>query len=43
VIPMPTLPQVEGVHALELLCNDEPVGSLRVIVEEMKEGSDEQM
>lgn len=37
VIPMPMLPQVKGVHALELLCDDEPVGSHRVIVEETEE------
>jgi len=37
VFPMPSLPHVAGVHALELLCDDEPLGSYRVIVEEMKE------
>jgi len=40
VLPMPMLPHVAGVHALELLCDDEPLGSHRVIVEEMKEGND---
>jgi hypothetical protein len=40
VLPMPMLPHVAGVHALELLCDDEPIGSHRVIVEEMKEGDD---
>ena len=40
VLPMPMLPPVAGVHALELLCDDEPVGSYRVIVEERKEGDD---
>lgn len=40
VLPMPTLPPEAGVHALELLCDDEPIGSYRVIVEEMKEEDD---
>jgi hypothetical protein len=40
VLPMPMLPHVAGVHALELLCNDEPIGSHRVIVEEVKEEDD---
>ena len=40
VLPMPTLPLVAGIHALELLCKDEPIGSLRVIVEEAKEEVD---
>ena len=39
VIPLPALPQEAGVHALELLCNDEPIGSYRVIVEEQEETS----
>ncbi len=34
VLPMPPLPTHPGVHALELLCDDEPVGQLRVLVEE---------
>ena len=38
---MPMLPCVAGVHALELLCDDEPIGSYRVIVEERKEEDDE--
>ena len=41
VLPMPMLPCVAGVHALELLCDDEPIGSYRVIVEERKEEGDE--
>jgi hypothetical protein len=40
VLPMPALPLVAGVHALELLCEDEPIGSHRVIVEEVKEAGD---
>jgi len=40
-IPMPPLPMSKaGVHALELLCNDEPVGSLRITVQEIKENDD---
>ncbi len=43
VLPLPTLPQMAGVHALELLCDDEPIGSHRIIVEEReaKEGHDD--
>jgi len=37
VLPMPNLPTEAGVHALELLCDDAPVGSLRIIVEEVLE------
>ena len=40
VLPMPMLPLVAGVHALELLCDDEPIGSHRIIVEETKEDGD---
>ena len=40
VLPMPMLPHVAGVHALELLCDDEPIGSHRIIVQEVKEGHD---
>jgi hypothetical protein len=40
VLPMPMLPHLAGVHALELLCDDEPIGSHRVIVEEIKERDD---
>jgi len=40
VLPMPKLPPVAGVHALELLCNDEPIGSHRITVEELKERGD---
>lgn len=36
VLPLPSLPPVAGVHALELLCNDEPIGSHRVLVEEAR-------
>jgi len=41
VLPMPMLPHVAGVHALELLCNDEPIGSHRIIVEELEEEGDD--
>jgi hypothetical protein len=34
VLPMPTLPMNPGAHALELLCDDEPLGAFRIIVEE---------
>jgi len=35
VLPMPVLPTPhKGVYALELLCGDEPVGSVRVVVDE---------
>ena len=40
-VPMLRLPHVAGIHALELLCDDEPIGSHRVIVEENKEDNDE--
>ena len=40
VLPMPMLPHVEGVHAIELLCNDELIGSHRIILEGIKEGGD---
>lgn len=36
-LPLPPLPHISGVHALELLCDDEPLGSHRVIVEEIPE------
>lgn len=36
IVPMPPLPtSIAGVYALELLCNDEPIGALRIIVEEL--------
>ena len=43
VLPMPMLPHMPGVHALEFLCDDEPIGSHRIIVEEIeaKEGHDD--
>lgn len=37
VLPMPSLPTIAGVFALELLCEDEPIGSLRIIVEELRD------
>jgi hypothetical protein len=37
VLPLPMLPHEAGAHALELLCDDEPVGSHRVIVQEVNE------
>jgi hypothetical protein len=40
VLPMPPLPPNPGIHALELLCDDEPIGSLRITVEERKEDED---
>jgi len=41
VLPMPRLPtERPGTHALELLCDDEPVGSLRIIVNELPENDD---
>jgi len=37
VLPLPPLPtEKSGVYALELLCDNEPVGSLRVVVQEVK-------
>lgn len=37
VLPMPRLPTPHpGVFALELLCDDEPVGALRIQVEEIE-------
>jgi hypothetical protein len=35
IIPMPELPLHVGPHAVELLCDDEPLGAFRVIVEEL--------
>ena len=41
-IQMPPLPTKKaGIHALELLCNDDPIGSLRITVEELKESNDD--
>jgi hypothetical protein len=38
ILPMPPLPTPHtGVYALELLCEDEPVGSLRIVVDEINE------
>ncbi|MDX1948433.1 MAG: hypothetical protein SFU86_23800 [Pirellulaceae bacterium] len=35
VIPLPPLPAAKaGAHAFELLCENEPIGSLRILVEE---------
>ncbi|HEY5311424.1 MAG TPA: hypothetical protein VIK18_02855 [Pirellulales bacterium] len=35
-LPMPPLPTPHtGVYALELVCKDEPIGALRVVVDEM--------
>ena len=34
-LPMPSLPHKAGMYALELLCNNEPIGSHRVIIEEI--------
>ncbi len=42
VLPMPKLPVVKaGIYALELLCGDEPLGSHRITVEEMKGEDDD--
>ncbi len=41
VLPMPMLPHIAGVHALELLCDDEPIGSHRVIVEEVEDAKED--
>ncbi len=36
VVPLPTLPATAvGTYALELLCDDEPIGSFRVKVDEI--------
>jgi hypothetical protein len=38
IIPLPTLPiEKAGVHALELLCDGEPIGSHRIQVEEIED------
>ena len=38
ILPLPTLPVGKaGIHALELLCDDEPIGSHRIHVEERKD------
>ena len=34
-LPLPSLPHKAGVYALELLCNGEPIGAHRVIIEEI--------
>lgn len=42
VLPLPALPSREaGTFALELLCNDEPMGSHRINIREMGGTSDE--
>jgi hypothetical protein len=39
VVPMPVLPTPhKGVYALELLCENEPLGSVRVVVDELERG-----
>lgn len=39
VLPMPVLPTPhKGVYALELLCEDEPIGSVRIVVDEAEAG-----
>jgi hypothetical protein len=41
VAPLPPLPTPHpGVYALELLCREEPVGSLRVVVEQINAGQE---
>jgi len=41
ILPLPPLPTGKaGIHSLELICNDEPIGSLRVHVEELKDATD---
>jgi hypothetical protein len=40
IVPMPPLPTGKaGIHALELLCDGEPIGALRIQVEELKDDS----
>ena len=41
VLPLPSLPLVAGVHALELFCGDHLLGSHRIIVEEIKGQDDD--
>lgn len=42
VLPMPSLPILKaGTYALELLCGDEPLGSHRIKVKEMKGEDDD--
>lgn len=42
VLPMPSLPILKaGTYALELLCGDEPLGSHRITVKEMKGEDDD--
>jgi hypothetical protein len=39
VLPMPVLPRPhKGVYALELLCKNEPIGAVRVVVDEAVSG-----
>ena len=38
IIPLPVLPiETAGVHSLELICDDEPIGSHRIYVEEVQD------
>ncbi len=37
VLPLPRLPMKLGIYALELLCEDEPIGAFRIVVDEMKD------
>lgn len=37
VVPLPPLPLISGVFALEVLCDDELLGAHRIIVDEMQE------
>ena len=40
ILPLPPLPIVKaGIHSLELLCDGEPIGSLRIQVEEQQDGN----
>ena len=38
IVPLPSLPIIEaGTYALELLCDDEPLGAFRITAEEIEE------
>lgn len=40
VLPMPVLPKPhKGIYALELLCENEPLGSVRIVVDEADSGT----
>lgn len=41
LFPLPPLPPIEGVHALELLCDGDPLGYHRITVSQKLEPSDE--